>query len=365
MTRPVAKPGTDDLLGHEQVCRRLWQALDNDRLHHCYLFAGPEGVGKRTVAQRLAMAANCESVGPVLLGPPPPRPCGHCIPCTQIAQGIHPDIIEVERDPSKKVAMIGVEQAREVIRRLSLHRLSAQRRFVIIDPVDIMRREAANALLKTFEEPPQATTFILVTSRPTALLPTVLSRSVRVRFHPVPEESLETWLEARGVEAPRRIARLSAGSPGRALSLLDGEADALSAAREELLLALSGGTADVMAYAEALVKGGKRETYEPRVNRLLQVLEHLLRDAVLVAGGRADALIDADGSVVAERWAKALWPSGITAVEAALADAHSQLAVHITPRLVLGALLTRLQRELGGAAARVDAPPSFEASPHG
>ena len=364
MTRPVANPGTDDLLGHEQVCGRLWQALESNRLHHCYLFSGPEGVGKRTVAQRLAMAANCESVGPVLLGPPTPRPCGHCIPCTQIAQGTHPDVVEVERDPSKKVAMIGVDQAREVIRMLSLHRHSAQRRFVIIDPADIMRREAANALLKTFEEPPAATTFILVTARPTALLPTVLSRSVRVRFHPVPESQLETWLTEREVASPTRIARLSGGSPGRALQLLDGEADALTSTREELLLALSGGTSAVMSYAETLVKGS-RETYEPRVLRLLQVLEYLLRDAVLVASGRDDALIDVEGRAVSEQWARALWPSGIRVIDAALVEARSQLAVHITPRLVLGALLTRLHRELGAWSTGDASVAGHGVAPHG
>ena len=95
------------------------------------------------------------------------------------------------------------------------------------------------------------------------------------------------------------------------------------------------------------------------------MLEYLLRDAVLVASGRDDALVDLEGRAVAEQWARALWPSGIRVIDAALVEARSQLAVHITPRLVLGALLTRLHRELGAWATHDASGAGQEVLPHG
>jgi DNA polymerase-3 subunit delta' len=339
-SRPTVHPGTGDILGQERACRQLWAALASDRLHHCYLFEGPSGVGKATVALRLAMAANCEA------SPSSGAPCAHCATCQAIAAGRHPDVIELTPDPEQASGTITIEQARELLRRLSLHRHSARRRFVLVDPVDLVRVEAVNALLKTLEEPPEATGFILVTARTASLLPTVISRSLRVRFRAVEQPTLAGWLAAKGIAEPERLARLALGSPGRALELAGGRLAALEGARAALLDALGAGPRGLLTWIEPLT-AAPRSAWEPRVGLCLDVLELLLRDATCCATGRAGEVLDPAQREVAERWGTQLWPGGLRRMDEALEQARARLLLNITPRLVMEALLTALAVELG------------------
>jgi DNA polymerase-3 subunit delta' len=339
-TRPAVHPGTADVLGQGRACRQLWTALAADRLHHCYLFEGPVGVGKATVALRLAMAANCDSAAASQA-----LPCAQCATCRAIASGRHPDVIEVSPDAAQASGTITIEQAREVLRRLSLHRHSARRRFVIVDPVDLVRVEAVNALLKTLEEPPAATGFILVTARAASLLPTVVSRSLRVRFRAIGETDLAGWLRARGVPDPERLARLSLGSPGRALELAAGRATALAETRTALLAALSQGPGPLLGYAETL-SAPPRSAWEPRVGLCLDVIELLLRDATCCATDHAEAALDPAQRDVAALWARRLWPGGLRRAQDALDEARARLQLNVAPRLVLEALLSVLACEL-------------------
>ncbi len=338
--RPSIAPGTDDILGQQQACRQLWAAVRSDRLHHCYLFEGRQGVGKATVALRLAMAANCE-------GPPGgPLPCGACRPCRSIAAGQHPDVIELTPAPGKASGTITVDQVREVLRQLALHRHSARRRFIIVDPVDLVRVEAINAMLKTLEEPPEATGWILVTSRVASLLPTVISRSLRVRFRSVPPADLAPWLARRGLAEPERLARLSLGSPGLAIELGGGRLESLAQARDALVEALSQGPGGLFAYCEKL-SASPRTAWEPKVGLCLDVLELLLRDAVCCAAGQPERVLDSAQGALAGDWAERLWPSGIERMERSLEDARQRLLLNVPPRLVLEALLSGLVVELG------------------
>ncbi len=338
--RPAVAPGTSDILGQQRVCEQLWAAVRGDRLHHCYLFEGRSGVGKATVALRLAMAANCE-------GPPDgPLPCTTCRTCRMIAAGRHPDVLELRPDPGKASGTITVDQVRGVLRKLTLHRHSARRRFIIVDPVDLVRVEAINAMLKTLEEPPDGTGWILVTARVASLLPTVISRSLRVRFRSVPSAELEPWLGARELEEPARLARLSLGSPGLAIELGTGRLEALAEARVALLEALGGGPKGLFAYTEK-TSASPRSAWEPRVKLCLDVLELLLRDAVCCAVGRPDSVLDTAQLDTAQDWADRLWPSGFERMERTLEDARQRLLLNVPPRLVLEALLSGLVVELG------------------
>ncbi|MFH1467700.1 MAG: DNA polymerase III subunit [Pseudomonadota bacterium] len=339
-SRPTVQPGTGDILGQERACRQLWTSLAADRLHHCYLFEGPPGVGKATVALRLAMAANCEG------RPGEGAPCARCPACQAIAAGRHPDVIELAPDPGQASGTITIEQARELLRRLSLHRHSARRRFVIVDPVDLVRTEAVNALLKTLEEPPEATGFILVTARTASLLPTVISRSLRVRFSAVEDGTLAAWLEARGIVEPARLARLSLGSPGRALELAQGRLAALEEARAALLEAIEAGPTPLLSYIEAL-SASPRSAWEPKIGLCLDALELLLRDATCCATGRGEEVLDPAQRGLAERWGERLWPGGLRRVDDAMEQARASLLLNVTPRLVMEALLTTLAVELG------------------
>jgi DNA polymerase III subunit delta' len=340
--RPSVAPGYADILGQSRVCQQLWAAVSADHLHHCYLFEGPQGVGKATVALRLAMAANCEGDAPV-------APCGTCGPCRLIAEGRHPDVIEVGPDPAKASEMISVEQVREIIRVFGLHRHSARRRLVILDPMDLVGGSATNALLKTLEEPPAGSGFILITSRLRSLLPTVVSRALRIRFRAVPAEDLIPWLRSKGIQDAERMARLSFGSPGLALTMSESRAEELALSRTDLLRALSGDPKALFDYADALA-APPRSAFEPRVERMLESLEILLRDAVNQASGREDKLIEPEVADLTLRWSRVLWPGGVVRVESALAEARNRLRLNVNARLVVEALLACLVAELGPAA---------------
>ncbi len=331
-------PAPTELLGQQPVIRPLLQAAARGRLHHCYLFEGPAGVGKRTAALGLAQAAACEA----MLGA---KPCKRCPTCAQFEKGLHPDLIVVEPDPGRASRTIGVERAREVVRQVGLRRYNALRRTVIIDPVDRLMPQAANALLKTLEEPPEGTGFVLVTARVSSLLPTVRSRSQRIRFRAVPEAELARWLAERGLEPAERLARRAQGSPGIALALAGGGLAASEAIRGEALAAITGDQAAREAFAERLFKGG-RAAVGPRLDLLIEVLQSMVRDAVLWAADRRGGLLNADIPEEVERWSRAIWPGGAARLQAAIDQARIRAGLNVNTRLLVENLLTRAAREL-------------------
>ncbi len=330
------------LLGNESLRAELARMWAEDRLHTCLIFEGPSGVGKGSTARWLALLLNCEADGPL-------RPCGACWSCRQIAKGQHPDIIEIGLDPERTAPLISVEQARAVVGKLTMHPYSARRRLVILDPADAMGHEAANALLKTLEEPPSATGFILITSAISRLLPTVRSRSQRVRFSPVPVEVLTPWLEARGVAEAATLARLSDGCPGRALALADGEVSAWREARDQLLTALAGSLSELLGYADNLTKGERAEA-TPRVERALEALSLLAVDTLrLRSAGDEAPLANPDRRPVLNAWADALDERALARLSESIASVRRDLAGFVNARLLMEALLTGLVAELGRA----------------
>ncbi len=330
--------GVTDILGHREVITQLWDALERGTSHHAYLFEGPRGVGKRTVANRLAMASNCEG--------PAPTPCGACRPCKAIEAGTHPDVLALEPDPSRASPIIPVKDVREVIRRSGYHRYAGRRRVVIIDPAEALQPAAANALLKTLEEPPEGTGFILIASHASALLPTIVSRCQRVRFGPVPVPALRDWLQSQGKgRVAEQAAALSLGCPGRALELAGSGLRKRLATRDQVLEALQGDTAARHDLARKLT-AGDRAKWSAKVNTVLEVLEDLLRDAALHAAGRGP-LLNTDRPEVVEHWARALWPGGLARCAQAIEDSRRSLQVYVTGRTVMDALLATLSRELG------------------
>ena len=148
------------------------------------LFAGPSGVGKRLTALAVAQALNCTntSQGSGLRAEGSVDACGACAACTRIARGVHPDVLFVEPGDS---GAIKIDQVRDIVDRAQYRPFEGRRRVVIIDEADALVQPAQNALLKTLEEPTPSSVFILVTSRPDMLLPTVLSRCPQLRFRPL------------------------------------------------------------------------------------------------------------------------------------------------------------------------------------
>ena len=258
-----------------------------NRVAHAYLFQGSAGVGKRAVADAFAAALLCDS-------PRDHEACANCASCAKFRASTHPDfhILEVPGGKSR----IPIEQYHAVETELRLVAQEGGRRVAIVDPADLLSFEAQHAFLKTLEEPRPGTVFILITSRPSALVVTILSRCQRVGFGPIPADKVYEVLSKRSdIEAQRAglLAGLARGSLGRALALNDEK----TLAEMDMMLevadsAASGLLGPALEWAE-----GIRYTEEDRARAvlLLDLLLLNLRDLmVLASGGETADLARAD-----------------------------------------------------------------------
>ena len=291
-----------DIVGHRRLRLLLSRAVARDTLPPSLLLAGPHGVGKHRTAIAVAQALNCLAPAASTLRATGERlerdACGECTACRRIARGVHPDIIVIQPGDS---GSIKIEDVREAVDKAAYRPFEARRRAVIVDDADALVVAAQNALLKTLEEPPSASVFILVSSMPDALLATVRSRCPRLRFGALaPGEVADALMREHGyAEADARAAAVDAeGSIGRALAA--GSTD-LAGAREaaQHLLAQTARVADPARRMEAAKElTGRKSTSAGEREQLaacLRALASLLRDlAVLGAAVSADALANAD-----------------------------------------------------------------------
>ena len=215
------------IIGHDQPKRFLQAAMQRDRLAHALLFHGDEGIGKRLVATVLAQAVNCEAVPPL----DPPDACGVCRSCHQIEIGVHPDVTIITATSGKGET----EETREIESRFIYRPLVGVRKIVILNNADLLRQEAANALLKTIEEPPPDSLIILVSRRPDSLLATIRSRCQEIRFAPLPLETVKTTLRERRSLSEADAQFLAVVSGGRLGFALEADAEALRAERAAFL----------------------------------------------------------------------------------------------------------------------------------
>ena len=199
-----------DIIGHATQIATLRQALEQDRLHHAYVFLGPEGVGKRTVAFALAKAVHCAAAAGDF--------CGRCENCVKIENQNHPDVRLLRPLTGKRD--ISIEQVRTLGKELGYRSFTGGKKIAVIDPASLMNFSAQNALLKTLEEPPAGSVLILVSASAGGLLATLLSRCLRLAFAPLPASVIAAHLAAgRNLSRERAalLAAVSFGSLGRAL----------------------------------------------------------------------------------------------------------------------------------------------------
>ena len=208
-----------EVVGQSAVVKTIVNALKKNKLSHALLFAGIKGTGKTTLARIVAKALNCQNINPEEY-----EPCNQCQSCVEITKGIHVDVLEIDAASNR-----GIDQIREIIEALKYAPAKGKAKVYIIDEAHMLTKEASNALLKSLEEPPSHVYFILATTEPNRLPPTILSRCQRYEFRRLDFKLIFNHLqricelENYQIEQPalELIAREAQGSLRDALSLLD------------------------------------------------------------------------------------------------------------------------------------------------
>ncbi|GAB6190328.1 DNA polymerase III subunit delta' [Desulfocastanea catecholica] len=314
------------LLGQDKAKRMLSRSLAAGRVPHAYIFKGPEGVGKRLFARGVAAAVNCrdkERIGA----------CGVCSSCKKFRSMTHPDFQVVS--PEKGV--IKIDQIRRLTRELSYPPYESAMRVVVLEDVQTMRREAANSLLKTLEEPPENNLLILTAETSQEILATLISRCQVVPFSRLSVDDTVTILVQQGVEreAARLLARLSEGSPGKALLFHQTEMIGLW---RKLVSFLSNKAIDPdRDVGELLQLAENMASLKEDLPSLLGLLKIWLRDLLLA--GAEDGAEARNGNISGK-----VWDSSELFVKLQAIDrAEKELARNCNRNLVCEVLLFKLQ----------------------
>ena len=341
--QPSTVNGFRDLVGQERAVRLLQRGLKTGRTAHAYLFTGPEGIGKRTAALALAQALNCQQGDAMENG------CGVCLSCRKVARGLHPDVQVI----GPEGAALKIEQVRALEADAVLGPYEGRRKVFILDSAEKLTEQAANALLKTLEEPPGWTVLVLLTTTPSALPLTIVSRCQTVILSALPDQTMQAYLVRKGVDQARArlLVSFSRGSIGRALSV---EVESLASSRDLLLgelgRALLDGPAALLELAEKQAKD--REG----LHQQLEVLSAWLRDLMVAkVSGRAECLINLDRAEEVARQAEMLPLETILDGLREVRGAMDGLTRNANPRLTLEHLFLRLREAAPSGLLRVSA----------
>ena len=338
-----------EIVGHRRLVTLLSRAVAQETLPQSLLFAGTRGVGKRLTALALAETVNCvQPAQPATDAAVPRDACGTCASCRRIARGVHPDVLVVEPG---ELGSIKIEQVRDVIDRAGYRPFEGRRRVVIIDEADAMVPAAQNALLKTLEEPPPASVFVLLSATPDALLPTVLSRCQRLRFGELsPDDVAQVLMRDHEYdETEARAAAVDAGgSIGRALSAASADvAEAREAARHmlERTARMTDPSRRIDLAREVTPSAGSKSPGAERdqLAACLRAMASLLRDIGLVgAQGELAVLANADLAPQLRALATAFDSDRTVRAYASVDQALTALERNASPKIVADWLVLQL-----------------------
>ncbi|WP_298820189.1 DNA polymerase III subunit delta' [Chloroflexus sp.] len=333
--------------GHEWAIAQLRSNIRANRVAHAYLFTGPPGIGKSLLALRMAQALTCErQTG---------DPCLQCRTCRRVERGNHPDVrvagmetqaAAAKADEAARQKELKIATIREWQRDLALRPYEAARRVLILRDAERLSEEAANAMLKTLEEPPEFATLLLV-AHSNELLPTIVSRCRVLRLRPLSREQVAAALRARGA-TPERAVELAAWSGGRvgwAITMLADET-AQAARREQLAALIALREQDLSAglqWAEQRAKeyrAGEQET----VLAWLELWQSWWRDVVYVAAGCDEAVTNVDRRAELAALARQVKPAEALAFWQQIVMTGQQLRENVNPQLALEHLVLHLPR---------------------
>jgi len=323
-----------NLVGHEWAVDMLKKHVINGTTRHAYLFAGPPGLGRRTLALRFAQALNCPT--PVDAG----IPCGECRDCKQIETMQHADLTIIQAE--SEGGTLKVDQIRETRRSLTLKPYQANYRVALFLRFQEANDNAANALLKTLEEAPSYAVLILTADNPEQLLPTIVSRCEVLRLRPLKIESVQSALENRGVETnlAKLIAHISGGRFGYALRLIENEA--LLEKREERLNDLqsliSASRVEKFAYADKLARD------KESMRQAVLIWLSYWRDVMLRSAQAETPLVNVDRNVEIEDLAGRLNLSIARRAVSDFEDVLEKMERNVNSRLLAEVLLLDLPK---------------------
>ena len=364
----------EDIIGQQRVTDLLRSAVTGDQVAHAYLFVGPPGAGKKTAAKALACAVLCQDDG-----------CGACGACARVRRGAHPDVRLIQPEGA---AGYLAEQMRDLIRDVNLTPVEGPGKVYIIEDADRFNDASANAILKTLEEPPGDTVFVLLAHSLNTVLPTITSRCQVVRFRRLaPSEATALLVSATGADEQEAAAALAAAggvvarardflaSPGRRqardkilrtlkdlasmdeLDVLEAARDLLGAVKAPLEEYKSAHADEVAERAEFLGSSGtkgleerhKRElTARERegIAEVLNVTESWLRDCLAISQGVGDLVINTDAIDAMEEVGAVITPASAARGLEAVNDARRRISYNVSPQLAIEAMLFDIREVL-------------------
>jgi DNA polymerase-3 subunit delta' len=323
-----------NLTGHEWAVDMLKKHVVNGTTRHAYLFCGPPGLGRRTLALRFAQALNCTT--PVSAG----IPCGQCRDCKQIDAMQHADLTVIQAETEG--GTLKVDQIREARRTLTLKPYQSKYRVSIFLRFQEANDSASNALLKTLEEAPSYAVLILTADNPEQLLPTIVSRCEVLRLRPLSIEEVHRGLESRGIETGRAklIAHISGGRYGYALRLI--ENDDLLEKREErlndLLTLLPASRVEKFKYADQLSKD------KDSMRQTILFWLSYWRDVMLRTAQADTPLVNVDRNMEIEDLASRMDLSSARLVVSGLENTLEKMDKNVNSRMLAEVLLLDLPK---------------------